>query len=520
MLSAGIRNSLFPRNVRIAAVILLCVYTYMCGMHIVDAINTEINLFEYLLVCITDHNYLIYSLLFYLIIDSAIRIKTILNTAKMRYNTWRRYFGSLIIEKIISLIILIVIHLLIPFVIGVAKLKCDLGYTVNSFGDGINTNYEVIYALSNIIPNSALAILCVVGYLFLGVVFISIVFSMIFEIWDRKGFVVAVALVLINTFTGFMTDLDEGIFKLFFVNDYYIFHHGLMFNNLWCFLLYISIMFLVVYVLYKMAINRNSNHVRKFGGYSRNVYSSSLLVIAFYVTYFVLAITISIAGKESFYWQVLKGFSYCGFNLSELLFYITPIVFSLFLINVEWEKEIRNRNILALIRYGKRNKWEQEKLKSEISFIAVNFLIVGTVSLLSIIVLILGLDDAMLELTQFYDVNKEYIILCSILSVVFRGVEWYLFYIIDRIICKLSNNNIVSYVISISFILVGFICPSVNPIGKGSLYQLLELEGNNLAVTIAAVIVELLLIISFVNTNKLMKEKCIYGISHQIRKCI
>ena len=520
MLSAGIRNDLFPRNVRIAAVILLCVYTYMCGMHIVDAINAEINLFEYMLACITDHNYLIYTLLFYLVIDAAIRIKIVLETAKIRYRTLRRYYGSLIIEKAIGLISLIVVHLLIPFVIGVAKLKCNVGYTIKSYRDEFNSNYEVIYALSDTIPNSALAVLCVAGYLFLGIVFISIVFAMSFEIWGRKGFVVAVAVVLLNTFTGFMTDFDEGIFKFFFVNDYFIFHHGLIINSLWCFPFYISIMILVVYMLYKTAIKRNSNHIRKIGGYSKNVYSSSLSVIVFYAIYFGLAFTISIAGKGSLYWQILKGFSYNGFNLIELLFYIAPIIYSLFLVNMEWENEIRNRNVLALIRYGKRHKWEQEKLEIEIRFITFNIFIVGSVSLLLTVFSIVNLDDAMQELIQFYGVNNEQIVKFSILSVIFRGIEWYLFYVIDRFIFKRLNNNIISFIISISLILIGFIIPSYNPIGKGSLYQLLELGNDNMAFLIASFTAELIVIIVYLNLNKQKKEKCLYGISNQIRKCI
>ena len=72
---SGIRNSLFPKNSRIAAVVLLCVYAYMCGTHLVEAAGMGLNLSEYLLCCITDHYYLMYALLFYLIIDSAIRVR-------------------------------------------------------------------------------------------------------------------------------------------------------------------------------------------------------------------------------------------------------------------------------------------------------------------------------------------------------------------------------------------------------------------------------------------------------------
>ena len=103
---SGIRNSLFPKNSRIAAVVLLCVYAYMCGTHLVEAAGMGLNLSEYLLCCITDHYYLMYALLFYLIIDSAIRVRGTSDLAKIRYKTLGRYYGSLILTRLISMLIL------------------------------------------------------------------------------------------------------------------------------------------------------------------------------------------------------------------------------------------------------------------------------------------------------------------------------------------------------------------------------------------------------------------------------
>ena len=123
MLLSGIRNNLFPKNNKIAAVILLCVYAYMCGTHLIEATDMEINLSEYLLCCITDHYYLMYALLVYLIIDSAIRIKGTLENAKIRYKTLSLYYGGLIITRFANLFILVLAHLLIPLIIGATRLE-------------------------------------------------------------------------------------------------------------------------------------------------------------------------------------------------------------------------------------------------------------------------------------------------------------------------------------------------------------------------------------------------------------
>ena len=514
MLTSGIRNNLFPRNNTIAAVILLSVYSYMCGTHLVEAAGAGLNLSEYLLCCITDHYYLMYALLFYLIIDSAIRIKSVLEIAKIRYRSLVRYYGSIIVTRLISLFILTALHLLIPLVVGLTRLAPAAGYNLASSDGPFYSNFEVIYALAGIIPNSVLATVMVTAYLYAGLSFICIAAALIFEIFGRKGFAVCTAVILINTFTGFVTGLDEGVFKYLFINDYFIFHHALNGSKLWSLPVYALVMAIVVYVLFKTAVRHNSNRSGERRKYTRSLYSHPAITGAFYLVYIGLAFTISLNGSEAFTWQLLKGFSYLQFNVVELLFYIAPIMFSLFFVNMEWENEIKERNLFALIRYGKRGKWEKEKAVSEIRFVAINVLIVVAVSLISAMVLTNNLDNTLRELSAFYDLNTGKVIAFGILSVLFRGMEWFLFYAIDKIIFKLTNSTIASYLITIAFIFAGFVLPAVNPIGKGSLYQLLEIGGKGTLSFVLMAVLEMILIIILFNTNKHLKERGLHGISN------
>lgn len=521
MLTSGIRNNLFPRNNRIAAIILLCVYAYMCGTHLVEAAGTGLNLSEYLLCCITDHYYLMYALLFYLIIDTAIRIKSTLEIAKIRYRTLGRYYGSLIVTRLISLFILVAAHLLIPLAAGIPRLNPGSGYSLVAAEGPLYSNFEVIYTLSDIIPNSVLAIVMVTAYLYVGISFICIISALVFEIFGRKGFAVCTAVILINTFTGFVTGLDEGVFKCLFLNDYFIFHHGLIGYNLWSLPAYGSVMAIAVIILFKAAVRHNSNRSGARRKYTRNLYSHPAITGAFYLVYCGLAFTISLSGSEAFTWQLLKGFSYTQFNVVELLFYIAPIMFSLFFVNMEWENEIKERNLFALIRYGKREKWEKEKAVSEFRFIALNVLIVVIVSFISATVLTNNLDNTLRELSAFYDLNTGKVIAFGVLSVLFRGMEWFLFYVIDKILFRLSNSTIASYLMTIAFIFIGFVLPGFNPIGKGSLCQLLEIGGKGISSFVIMAIFEMVLIIVLFSTNKhLTKEKGFHGNSDQIRKCI
>ena len=521
MLMSGIRNSLFPKNSRIAAVVLLCVYAYMCGTHLVEAAGMGLNLSEYLLCCITDHYYLMYALLFYLIIDSAIRVRGTSDLAKIRYKTLGRYYGSLILTRLISMFILAAAHLVIPLAAGIMRLAPGSGYNLMSSEGPFYSNFEVIYALAGIIPNSVLAIIMVTAYLYAGISFICIAAALVFEIMGRKGFAVCEAFILLNTFTGFVTHLDEGVFKYLFLNDYFIFHHGMIDGNLLSLPAYGLVMAIVIAALYKSALRHNSNRSAERRRYTRNLYFHPVITGAFYLVYIGLAFTISINGSEAFTWQLLKGFSYRQFNVVELLFYIAPVMFSLFFVNMEWENETKNRNLFALIRYGRREKWEKEKAVSELRFIAVNVLTVVAVSFISVAFSSDDFDSTILELAAFYDLNIRKIIVCGILSILFRGMEWVLFYVIDKTVFKLTNSTIASYLATMAFIFTGFILPAENPVGKGSLCQLLEIGGKGVLSIAFMVMMEIILITALFCTNKFFKkEKCLHGNSNQIRKSI
>ena len=511
---SGIRNSLFPKNSRIAAVVLLCVYAYMCGTHLVEAAGMGLNLPEYLLCCITDHYYLMYALLFYLVIDSAIRVRGTSDLAKIRYKTLGRYYGSLILTRLISMLILAAVHLVIPLAAGIMRLAPGSGYNLMSSEGPFYSNFEVIYALAGIIPNSVPAIIMVTAYLYAGISFICIAAALVFEIMGRKGFAVCEAFILLNTFTGFVTHLDEGVFKYLFLNDYFTFHHGMIDGNLWSLPAYGLVMAIVIAALYKSALRHNSNRSAERRRYTRNLYFHPVITGAFYLVYIGLAFTISINGSEAFTWQLLKGFSYRQFNVVELLFYIAPVMFSLFFVNMEWENETKNRNLFALIRYGRREKWEKEKAVSELRFIAVNVLTVVAVSFISATVLTNNLDNTLRELSAFYDLNTGRVMAFGVLSVLFRIMEWFLFYAIDKILFKLTNSTIASYLITIAFIFIGFVLPAVNPIGKGSLYQLLEIGAKGSLSFVLMAVLEMILIIVLFNTNKHLKERSSHGISN------
>ena len=513
------RHRLFSKNNLIAVVILLCVYSYRCSAHLADAVSDGLNLCEYLLCCLTDHYYLIYGLFFYLIIDSAVRTNRVLNTEKIRYKTLHRYYCSLITTRAISLFLLVLAHLIIPFVLGITRLKLDAAYNMLN-QEVFNGKYDVINVLSGTISNSAVAIVLVTIHLFIGITFISVISAFSYEIWNKKGYIVSCALILINTLIGFATDIDEGVFKCIFLNNYFILHHGLIPDTWILNVIYIVLMCLIVLLLFNVAIKKNSNRAGNHNSCAKTNYAQSRMICAFYMVYCGITLSVSIARNEQYVWNLLRGFSYLSFDPVELLFYIAPVVFSLFLINMEWENEVKNRNLYSLIRYSKREKWEKAKFRSEIRFISTNIIVVIGSSLIAAIVAGNGLASTVTDIASFYNIDTTTVFVCGVMGLLIRGIEWFVFYFVDRLIFRLTRNTIVSFISSLLLYSLGFISPCVNPVGKGSLYQLFEIAGENGQSRLFVImLISILTLAIVIITNVIKKETNLYEFtSNKLRK--
>lgn len=501
---------LFP--VGKVCVALLLVYTFLCGSNLNYAISMDMSVSEYILYALTDHYYMIYAWLFFLIFFSVrcIREKSLIE--RMRFHTLREFYFLERLTKTIQIAGVIVIHSIIPFAISFTKLKCNNEFTIVLSEQMRNPNLYILTAYAKCFKTPLHAIFCVLAYWTVGSIFISEVIYYCSEIWKKKGMLICITFVLISIMTGFMTDMDDRIFEFLFLNNYFILHHVLLNIGMISVAGNLLIMLTGIRILEKAAIFKCCNKFTKTNSAFHFLFAVRPTV---YLLFFIFLALLGIMSGEtdpySVTWGMVKGFSYKEFQLTEFLYYIAPALFILFFVNAAWEKEANSRSELAMFRIGNRRKWNQIIETSCMNFITKNCIAYAGIILLVSLVCIIVFDTKsgtwLLELIKHYKTAGDQVLYSMLIALLMHILELYLLNCIDRTIYMLTNNAIVSYITTFSFYIPGIIFGKmyIFPFGKGSAYQVLELFAANHELAIPVIItinVGLIWILSNISQNK------------------
>ena len=491
---------------------LLLVYAFMCGSDLNDAISVHMSVSEYVLYTLTDHYYMIYAWLFFLIFFSARQVREKSLIERFRFHTLREFYFLERLAKAIQIASIIAIHTIIPLIIGVTKLEFNNTFTASLSKGMPDGSLDVITAYAACFNTPIYAIICVLVYWMVGSLFISEAIYYCSEIWQKKGMLACTMFVLISTMLGFMTDMDEHILEFFFLNNYYILHHVLLNIGIIPMIENLFIMAAGIMMLEKIAISRSCNNCTGKKGVFKVLFAVRPMVyILFFSVLVLLGITVGETDAYSVIWGIVKGFSYKGFQLTEFLYYIAPVLFVLFFVNAAWEKEANCRNELAMFRIGSRRKWNTLMERS-----CIKFLIKSCVTYLGIIIIvslscILALDTEnskwLQEIIEYYGITSDTILYSILIALLIRILELYLLYRIDRVLYVLTNHSIVSYVITLVLYIPGIIFGKMYLFlfGRGSAYQILELftaKREFVIPIIIAINIGLTWILSFFSKNK------------------
>lgn len=491
---------------------LLLVYTFMCGKNLNYAASKDMSVLEYVLYTLTDHYYMIYAWLFFLIFFSAHQVKEKRLIERLRFNTLREYYFLECLSTAIQITGIIIIHAILPFIIGITKLKFRHTFTTLLSNQMFDRNLDVIAAYAECFETPIHAIICVLIYWTIGSVFIYEMIYYCSEIWQKKGMILCIIFVLISTMLGFMTDIDESIFEFLFLNNYYILHHILLNIGIIPLIENLFIMIVGIILFKKIAISRSSNKYTRRKGISKVLFSVRPIVSV--LCFSVLEALGIIAGEKDTYsviWSIVKGFSYDGFQLTEFLYYIAPALFVLFFVNATWEKEANCRNELFMFRIGSRRKWNKIMEMSCIKFLiksCVTYLgILVIISLSCIIALNTKRSEWLQEMITYYGTTGDKILYSIIIALLIRILELFLLYRIDRTMYLLTNNSIVSYIITFALYLPWIVLGKIYIFifGRGSAYQILELFSAKRESVIPVIIViniGLIWILNFVSQNR------------------
>lgn len=475
-----VKTELWQNNISRISLLLLVIYSYRCGDQLVYARYAGLNIAEYLLFMVTDHYYLIYVWLFYLAFLAAKERRETSFLERIRFRRLSQYYALVILSRSLQLAAVIFLHLLLPLAIGSPYLKWTNQFILSA-GAHSDSKLELLHMYSQIFPTPLAASLAAAVYLLFGSLFFLSVVFLADEIWQKKGALICITLLLLTTMTGFMTDIDQGLAEPFFFNNDLVLHHALFHHMPVTPLLNSLYLAACLLFLSKLARKRKENKPFRAEAYTDHLFAGGRTsTVAFYL--FMLALALLQAGFHpgDLIWFLTRGFSYKNFSFTEFAVYLLPPLYMLFFINKALEQEEQSQNALAMFRTESRREWKKLLLRAERRFISLNLTVF--LFLMVLLAFLAGLSSSkgglFEEICRYYSIDKILLSRVLVMSVVFRILEWLILYHIDRLLYDLLKNPVVAYLIPFLFYLPGFLWTNRYPIGKGSAYQLLALAGN------------------------------------------
>ena len=487
----------FDLRQNIIVFLVLSIFAFKCGANVPLAIDAGMSLWEYILFCITDHYYSVYAWFFFLIFWSLKIMKNKSELFSVRYLSYKRIYLSHIKMVAVSLLLIIFLHVTIALVIGITKLKIDGGFVATKMYSG-SSSFELLEMYMSGFKSCIASVLLTASYMWLGSMVIHLILFFSREVFEKKGLILSVLLMIISAMVGFNTTLDDGYGAVLFANNWYILHHGFFVAGSTAFVCVLMSMLIIPFVLWQMALKKKTivsrtSYFRQIFFVRKKVYITFLITIV--AISIVPMLTAEVTGKDILY-KVIGGFSYQTFRLTDFLLYISIPVFCLLFINASLEAENNNKTDIAMYRVGSRVNWTKlrgiENKKFLHRFIMSYIVVTGISIMIGIIVL--GYPET------------ENVFLMILLSYIFRFFEMFLLYEIDMFLYKITRNSVISFLIAFSVFIPGFIIDGdvFSIFGKGSLIQIAYLCENE---KINELIILLIANIAFIATLAMINNK-------------
>lgn len=470
-----------PKIIKLMTAILL-IYTFMCGQELKMATDLELNVHEYVLYMITNHYYMVYVWLFFVIIFSIYNIREKRPLERVRFGKISLFYKEEIIVSMIQLFIVIVSHIMIAYIVGNTRLAGSVRYSDVVMENICISEIEVlqIYALKIYNPIIAMLEATIVWYV--GSLFIVLLIYFGSEVLNGIGEVILILGIIANVMMGFMTEIDSGILKIFFINNYYIFHHTFE-GDKELVVLNLTLMFVIIRVLYKKAvmINTGSKRLRilndnKVAIMQINPYIECIYLVGINV---ILLINSEQSGMM-YIWNAFKGFSYENFQFVEFLSYVSCAMLALYAVNAKWSDEINNKNTIWMFRFNNKNLWNKKMYRN--GKLLVNRMMIEYIVTTSIIGNIIqliynGNTEWYAIAGEYYGQNNRTVIISIFIAVLLRVVEMNILYICNYTIYRITHNSICAYIAIIVLWMVGIWSSEMNLfiLGKGSVYQIMEM---------------------------------------------
>jgi len=212
-----------------------CVLCYVAGSARATAITYQLGLFDYALLVLVDHYYILYCVLPILLIIITKHIRSSSDIEKIRYPNINQMMRVEILSFTVWFSIYLLSSLLIVLLIGLPTFKPNL--FTGTFSGSIHDEILLLlgaYASFSRIP--IISILAALLYYVFGFTTLTALLSLVNNKVRQSATISIAIVILILTFIGFHTSLSNQ-FPILFLSNYIILHRGLFINGFPSFLL-------------------------------------------------------------------------------------------------------------------------------------------------------------------------------------------------------------------------------------------------------------------------------------------
>lgn len=463
--------------------IIFIIFAWFCGDELKLATSVNMSVFEYILLVMGNHYYIIYFLLIAYLFFIFDQMKIANDCVIIRMKLIKNKYLVQLFSVSMQTLILVSMHIAVAFIIGITRLEIINRFQTEVVEGYYNDTLGVVYGYQSYFSNPVFAAAAMGMYMTIGLTLAGMVVYVSNEIKGKKAALGTVGILLFGTMLGFKLHIS-GISEIFFANNYFILHHILFANGVKWILVNSAIILFLVFGMYKLVKYRTGNHV------SKKNYASQMLVLAytkstvFLMAYILLnCISMYLRNKKFCLFDGiiinLIGFSADTLSFVELSKYVMFFAVPLFFIGEFLESEKRMCNDQVKIRY--RNKSEWNKL---VNYNINKCVYIYIVIFNSIMIILYMLNGFQIE-------GKKIIILSCLL----KSLELIYYKNILRMSTKMLGNGISAYLLTF----VGFLASilSQNPFisyGRSSLYYLHEQTERYGVLKLSIVLVGILLL--------------------------
>lgn len=220
-------SKIFIEN-KILLFINFCVLCFICGFELKKYQLIGMSVWEYIIMILTNHYYILYCVLPILLILISKYIKGIQDIEKIRYRNLFHQTRQSTKRFAYWIFLYSISHLIIIFIIGFTKLSVSFKNEIIN----LTIHDELVLLLNeytSFFGNPILAIISIVGYMLFGFTVLVSLLSYINQRYSYKRMIFISIIVYILTFIGFKTEV-KTLFPLICFNNYILLHHALFVN--------------------------------------------------------------------------------------------------------------------------------------------------------------------------------------------------------------------------------------------------------------------------------------------------